>query len=159
MTDARIRAGEGRGPMRKRSWSFVSLVAALGLALAACNGPARGSGTQPSASSNYFVQVTASPNTVRGATAGTEEEQGGCSTLQVKVYDAQGRLVDGALVSLATTLGRFPQTATRPESVGVFGTTIRGTYTDILCAKAERGTALVTATVEDAHASVQITIF
>jgi hypothetical protein len=145
--------------MRKTCWSFVSLVATLGLALAACSGPARGSGTQPSSASNYFIEVTASPNTIRGATAGTDEEQGGCSTVQTKVYDTQGRLVDGALITITTTLGRFPQTAARPESVGVSGTTIRGVYTDVVCAKAERGTAIVTATVEDAHASVQITIF
>jgi hypothetical protein len=137
------------------------LVTVLGLVLASCDGPSRGTNTQPTAASGFLVIVSASPNTLRGATPGTDEAQGGCATIQVKVFDSKGRLVDGAIVTVTTTLGRFPPQASppRPESVGVTGLTIRGNFADVLCAKAERGTAIVTATVEDATASTQITIY
>ncbi len=145
--------------MRRTWWQVVSGVVLLALVLGACNGPSRGANTQPSAASRFFIVVTASPNTLRGATPGTGEAQGGCATIQVKVSDLQGRLVDGAEVTVSTTLGRFRKTATRDESVAVSGFTVRGIFTDVLCAKAERGTAIVTATVEDAVATTTITIF
>jgi len=131
----------------------------LSLAVMSCNGPNRGTNTQPSSASGFLINVVASPNSLRGATPGTDEAQGACASIQVKVFDVAGRLIDGARVTVVTTLGRFPASGNRQESVAVQGFTIRGVYTDVLCAKAERGTAIVTATVEDAVATVTITIF
>ena len=45
------------------------------------------------------------------------------------------------------------------DFLGFVGTTIRGTLTRIWCAKAERGTAIITVNVEEATATVLITIF
>lgn len=147
--------------MRRTPWRVVSLVLILGLAVASCDGPNRGSTSQPSSASGFQITVAASPNAIRGANAATSEAQGGCSTLQATVFNMNGQLVDGAIVTLSTTLGRFPASSnpTRPESVAVSGFTTNGVYTDVLCAKSERGTATVTASVEDAFATVLITIF
>lgn len=145
--------------MRRTPWRAVSVVVALGLVLMSCDGPNRGTNTQPSSASGYRVVVTISPNTLRGATAGTAEAQGSCAIVQVEVFDVNGNLVDGALVGVTTTLGRFPPNPTRSELVGVFGVTSRGVYTDVLCAKAERGTGILTAQVEDAFATTTFTIF
>ncbi len=145
--------------MRRTPWRAVSVVVALGLVLMSCDGPNRGTQTQPSSASGFHVVVTASPNTLRGATAGTGEAQGSCAVVQVEVFDVNGNLVDGANVTLTTTLGRFPPTPTRSEAVAVGGTTSRGVYTDVLCAKAERGTAILTATAQDAFATTEVTIF
>ncbi len=134
------------------------MVIVLGLALLSCNGPNRGRNTQPSSPSGFNLRLTASPNVVRGATVGTGEAQGGCSTIQATVFDENGALVNGATVTLSTTLGRFPPTPARQEAVAVSGPTALGIFTDVLCAKAERGTATVTGTVENATAVVLITI-
>ena len=143
--------------MRRTLWRAVSMAFVLGVALMGCNGPNRSN--QPSSASGFFVEVTISPNTLRGATAGTGEAQGGCGAVEVRVVDTSGRLVDGARVSVTTTLGRFPATGNRQEAVGVFGVTTRGVYSDVLCAKAERGTGTLTATAEDAVATKTFTIF
>jgi len=127
------------------------------VALVGCNGPNRSQ--QPSSASGFNIDVQISPNVLRGATAGTNEAQGGCGTVTATVFDTNGRVIDGALVTLSTTLGRFPATSTRQESVGVFGFTTRGVYTDVLCAKAERGTGTLTASVENAVAAALFTVF
>ncbi len=146
--------------MRRTLSRVVSLVFVVGLALIACDGPNRSQ--QPSSASGFRLTVSISPNTLRGATPGSGEAQGSCGAVQVKVFDLSGKLVDGALVFVDTTLGRFPPTGppeNRPELVGVNGFTRRGVFTDTLCAKAERGTGTLTATVEDAVATTQFTIF
>ena len=143
--------------MRTTLYRAVSMVFVVGLALMACNGPSRSQ--NPSSASGFRIEATISPNVLRGATAGTNETQGGCGAVQVTVVDVNGRFVDGALVLVTTTLGRFPATSTRQESVGVSGTTLRGVYTDVLCAKAERGTGILTATVENAVGTTTFTVF
>ncbi len=133
------------------------MVFVVGLALIGCNGPNRSQ--NPSSPSGFNITVSISPNVLRGATAGTNETQGGCGTVTVTVFDVNGRLVDGASVFVSTTLGRFPPSSTRQESVAISGTTTRGVFTDVLCAKAERGTGTITATTEDAVATVLFTVF
>lgn len=143
--------------MRRTLWRAVSMVFVVGLALIACSGPNRSQ--NPSSSSGFRVEVTISPNSLRGATAATNEAQGGCGAVQVTIVDVNGRFVDGALVTVTTTLGRFPPTSSRQEAVGASGFTVRGVYTDVLCAKAERGTGILTATVENAVGSTTFTVF
>ena len=145
-----------REPMRRTSWSVVPLAVVLGLLLWGCNGPNRGANTQPSSASGFFLNVTASPNTVRGKEAGSASEFGGCATIQVKVFDTNGQLVDGVTVVVTTTLGIFRQ---GDESfVGLSQNTIRGIAVFAWCSQNERGTSTITATVEDAHNTVFITI-
>jgi hypothetical protein len=130
----------------------------LGAALASCDGPNRGSSTQPSAASGFIVDLVASPNVLRGATGGSGEEQGGCALVQAKVWDTKGNLVDGVLVQFTTTLCCFAG----PDEVNIVGTavnTLRGNATVTFCAKKERGTATITAAVEDAFDTVLITVF
>jgi hypothetical protein len=149
--------------MRGTRWRAVSWVSVISLALLSCNGPNRGASTQPSSASGYRVVITASPNVIRGANGATTEAQGGCAGLQVTVFDTNNNLVDGVIVTIDTTLGRFPAQSSpppgRPESVGVSGVTFRGIYSDTICAKSERGTATLTATAEGATATTFITIF
>jgi hypothetical protein len=130
----------------------------LGAALASCDGPNRGSSTQPSAASGFIVDLVASPNVLRGTTGGSGEEQGGCALVQAKVYDTKGNLVDGVLVQFTTTLCCFAG----PDEVNIVGTavnTLRGNATVTFWAKKERGTATITAAVEDAFDTVLITVF
>jgi hypothetical protein len=130
----------------------------LGAALASCGSPNRGGGTQPSAASGFNLDLVASPNVLRGATSGTEEEAGACALVQAKVWDTKGNLVDGAQVTFTTTLCCFAG----QEEVNVVGqtvSTIRGTATVVFCAKKERGTATITAAAEDAFDTVLITVF
>ena len=143
--------------MRRTLWRVVSLVFVVGLALIACDGPNRSQ--SPSSASGFILEVTISPNALRGATPGTNEAQGACGAVQVTVVDVHGRFVDGAQVQVTTTLGRFPATSARQEAVGVGGFTTRGVYTDVLCAKAERGTGILTATAENAVATATFTVF
>ena len=143
--------------MRRTLWRVVSLVFVVGLALIACDGPNRSQ--SPSSASGFILEVTISPNVLRGATPGTNEAQGACGAVQVTVVDVHGRFVDGAQVRVTTTLGRFPATSARQEAVGVGGFTTRGVYTDVLCAKAERGTGILTAIAENAVATAIFTVF
>jgi hypothetical protein len=143
--------------MRRTLWRAVSMVFVVGLALIGCDGPNRSQ--NPSSGQGFNVNVAVSPNTLRGATPGTGEAQGGCANVIVKVFDVNGRLVDGALVTLTTTLGRFPATAGGQEFVAVSGTTLRGVFTFPICAKAERGTGTLTATTQDAVATALFTVF
>ena len=143
--------------MRRTLWRVVSLLFVVGLALIACDGPNRSQ--SPSSASGFILEVTISPNVLRGATPGTNEAQGACGAVQVTVVDVHGRFVDGAQVRVTTTLGRFPPTPDRQEAVGVGGFTTRGVYTDVLCAKAERGTGILTATAENAVATATFTVF
>jgi hypothetical protein len=157
MTRARMRATE-REPMRRMPWGPMLCVLILGAALASCDGPNRGGGTQPSAASGVILDLVASPNVVRGATAGSGEEAGGCALVQAKVSDTKGNLVDGVLVEFTTTLCCFAG----PTSVNIVSTavsTIRGTANVTFCAKKERGTATITAAAEDAFDTVLITVF
>ena len=144
--------------MRRTPWGLALCVLILGAALTSCDGPNRGSNTQPSAASGFILDLAASPNVVRGATAGSGEEAGGCSLVQAKVSDVQGNLVDGATVSFTTSLCCFAG----PDEVNIVGTTvstIRGTANVTFCGKAERGTANITAAVQDAFDTVLITVF
>ena len=142
--------------MRRTSWRIVSLVLVLSLALLSCDGPNRGD-TQPSAASGFLVTITASPNVIRAEDPDIEDS-GGCAQITIKVSDLQGRLVDGATVNVSTTLGRFVVGA-QDNLVGFVSTTVRGTVTQTLCANQARGTAIVTAVVEDAVAKTLVTIF
>ncbi len=143
--------------MRRTLWRAVSMVFVVGLALIGCDGPNRSQ--NPSSTSGFTITVSISPNTLRGATAGTQEAQGGCATVLAKVFDTNGRLIDGAPVSLTTTLGRFPGPAGGQEFVAVSGFTTRGVFEFPICAKAERGTGTITATTQDATASALFTVF
>jgi hypothetical protein len=156
MIDTRT-GGTERQPMRGLSWSLMSLGVVLGLTLVGCDGPNRGAGTQPSSPSGFFIDVTASPNTVRGAEPGGASEFGGCATVQVKVFDTFGRLVDNADVTVTTTLGIFRRGT--ESFVGLSGPTINGLALFAWCSQSERGTSTITATVEDAHDTTFITIF
>src|SRR3990172_372585 len=113
---APARAIEGKA-MRRTLWRVVSLVFVVGLALIACDGPNRSQ--SPSSASGFILEVTISPNPLRGATPGTDEAQGACGAVHVTVVDVHGRFVDGAQVRVTTTLGRFPATSARQEAVGV----------------------------------------
>lgn len=141
--------------MRRTLWRAVSMVFVVGLALIGCDGPNRSQ--NPSSASGFNVTVAITPNVLRGATAGTGESQGGCGAAIAKVFDVNGRLVDGAPVTLNTTLGRFA--GTTGEFVAVSGFTTRGVFELTLCAKAERGTGTITATTQDAVATVLFTVF
>jgi hypothetical protein len=155
MTRARTRGTE-RKAMRRTPWGLVLFALIVGVALASCDGPSRGSRTQPSAASGFSVALTASPNTVRGATAGSLVTNGGCSQIQVVVTKA-GVLVDGAEVTVTTTLGVFKRGT--ENFVGLQGITTRGVAVFAWCALAERGTSIITATAEDATVTILITIF
>jgi len=144
--------------MRRMPWGLVLYVLILGAALASCDGPSRGSGTQPSAASGFLLDLVASPNVLQGQVAGSGEEAGGCALVQAKVYDTKGQLVDGALVSFTTTLCCFAGTD-EVNVVGLSVPTTRGTATATFCAKRQRGTATITAAVEDAFDTVLITVF
>jgi hypothetical protein len=126
------------------------------LALLSCDGPSRGTNTQPSSASGFLVNITASPNVLRAETG--QQGSGGCANITVKVFDRQGRLVDGALVTVTTNLGRFV-VGTDDNFVGVSSFTLRGIATFVLCPQEVRGTALVQANVEDAFASTTVTFF
>ena len=157
MTRTRTRATE-REPMRRMPWGLVLCVLILGVALASCNGPNRGSNTQPSAVSGLTLDLTASPNVVRGQTAGSGEEAGGCSLVQAKVWDTTGALVDNVDVRFTTSLCCFAG----PDEINIVAatrTTIFGTTNITFCGKRERGTAIITAAAEDAFDTVLITVF
>jgi hypothetical protein len=130
----------------------------LGVVLASCDSPNRGGGTQPSAASGFMLDLVASPNVLRGQTAGSDEEAGGCALVQAKVFDTKGNLVDGVLVNFTTTLCCFAG-GDQVNIVGQSVSTTRGTATVTFCAKKERGTATITASVEDAFDTVLITVF
>jgi hypothetical protein len=143
--------------MRRMPRGLTLCVLFLGAALLSCDGPNRGPNTQPSAVSGFSIAVTASPNVVRGATAGSEIADGGCSTVQA-IVNKNGTLVDGALVTVTTTLGVFKDSA-GTDLIGQQLTTTRGVATFAWCAKDTRGTSTITASVEEATTSVLITIF
>jgi hypothetical protein len=165
MTRVQTRTTE-RKAMRRMPWGLVLCVLILGAALAGCDGPNRGSGTQPSSasSSGLFLQLVASPNTVRGQTAGSEEDAGGCAAVQAKVSNTSGQLVSGVEVTFTTTLCCFSnadpgEAATSITAFGLTRTTLRGVATVVFCAKRERGTATITAVADDAFATTLITVF
>lgn len=157
MTRARMRATE-REPMRRMPWALMLCVLLLGAALASCDGPSRGSSTQPSAASGFMLDLVASPNVLRGQVAGSSDEAGSCALVQAKVFDTKGNLVDGVAVAFTTSLCCFAG----GDQVNIVGTTVntlRGVATVTFCAKQVRGTAIITAAVEDAFDSVLITVF
>jgi hypothetical protein len=159
MTRVRTRTTE-RKAMRRMPWGLVLCALIVGAALAGCDGPNRGSGTQPSSasSSGLFLQLVASPNVVRGATAGSEVEGGGCALVQAKVSNTSGELVSGVEVNFTTTLCCFAG----PTSINIVGltrTTLRGVATVTFCGTKERGTATITAAADDAFATTLITVF
>ena len=144
--------------MRRMPWTLLLCVLLLGVAMAGCDGPSRGGRTQPSAASGFMLDLVASPNVVRGQTAGSGEEAGGCALVQAKVSNTNGQLVDGAAVSFTTSLCCFSG-ADAVNVVATTVTTIRGTANVTYCGKRERGTAIITAAVEDAFDTVLITVF
>jgi len=143
--------------MRRTSWRAVSFVVILGLALVSCNGPSRGSNTQPSSASGFNVIVTASPNVLRAANPASDNEDGGAALVQAKVYDQSGNLVDGATVFFTTNLGTFRQGD--EDFLGVAVVTTRGLASVGFVAQDQVGTATIQAAVEDAVYTTQITIF
>ena len=144
--------------MRRTPWRAVSFVLILGLASMSCNGPSRGSNTQPSSASGLFISLVVSPNTLRGAPPGsTLSSNGGCAVAQAKVSDTSGNLVDGANVSMSAGLGVF--VVGTQQLAGVAGQTTRGFFQVTYCAQSERGTAIITARVEDAFDTALVTIF
>ncbi len=133
--------------MRSAPWRVVPLALVLALALVSCNGPNRGTNTNPSAASGFTVVVTASPNVI--------PSNGGTSTIQVKVFDVNGKLVDGASVQVTASPSSDAANTTT-------GTTVRGTYITSFhspVAGSRPGTVIITATVEDAFATTEITLF
>lgn len=140
----------------RRTLGLVLCALICAVALAGCDGPSRGGNTQVSAVSGFSIDVTASPNVVRGTTAGSGSDDGGCSQIQAVVHKS-GQLVDGALVTATVTLGVLKSGT--DEFVGITEPTTRGVALFVWCAKAERGTAIITVTVEEVHDTVLITIF
>jgi hypothetical protein len=157
MTRARTRATE-REPMRRTPWGLALCVLILGAALAGCDGPNRGSNTQPSAASGFILDLVASPNAIPGRPAGSPDEAGGCSLVQAKVWDTQGNLVDGVAVQFTTSMCCFAG-GDQINVVGATVNTLRGTANITFCGKEVRGTANINASVEDAFDSVLITVF
>jgi len=157
MTRFRMRATESE-PMRRMPWGLMLCVLILGAALAGCDGPNRGSNTQPSAASGFLIEMVASPNVVPGKAAGSDFEAGGCAQVQAKVWDVKGQLVDGAQVTFTTTLCCFAG----EDEIDVVGLTVatnRGTASAVFCGTQQRGTATITGSVEDAFDTVLITVF
>jgi len=142
--------------MRRTPWRAVSLILILGLAVMSCDGPNRGTNTQPSSASGQQVVVTAATNTLQGIPPGSDSDLGACTVVQAKVFDTQGRLVDGATVFFAASIGVYREGTT--NFGGVTRTTVRGNASAFFCALSDRGTANITATVEDAVGSTQVTI-
>lgn len=136
------------------------LLAGLGcvaLGLAACSGP--NNETSISTSSGFSAFLTVTPNAIPALPPGSTGT-GGCATLNAKVFDTHGQLVDGARVLFNTTLGIFPkQQGEDQDAVARSRFTVNGIATEVICAQAVRGTAIITATVEDAHTTVLLTIF
>ena len=157
MTRFRMRATESE-PMRRMPWGLVLCVLILGAALASCDSPNRGGGTQPSAASGFILDLVASPNIVRGTTAGSGVDTGGCSNVQAKVSDTKGNLVDGVTVRFTTSLCCFV-VGEENTIVSAAFPTIRGSANITYCGRSERGTATITASVEDAFDTVLITVF
>jgi hypothetical protein len=159
MTRARTRTAE-REPMRRMPWRLM-LVLVLGAALVGCDGPNRGSSTQPSAASGLILDLVASPNVVPGARAGSTAAPtvGGCSLVQAKVSNTLGQLVDGVPVLFATTLCCFTDSPTSATAFSQTATTTRGTATVTFCGTTDRGTSTITASVEDAFDTVLVTVF
>ena len=156
MMPTRTRAGE-RTAMRSALWRAIPLVLVLILALAGCSGPTRGD-TQPSAASGLNLMVVASPNVLRaGTTAAGGSTTGGCAIVQANVFNTNGQLVTGATVTITSTLGQFSSPSTGSAVNGP--TTAQGLFTAVLCAQTITGTAIVTASVENAFATTNITIF
>ena len=156
MMPTRTRAGE-RTPMRSALWRAIPLVLVLILALAGCSGPTRGD-TQPSSASGLNLMVAASPNVLRaGTTAAGGSATGGCAIVQANVFNTNGQLVTGATVTITSTLGQFSSPSTGSAVNGP--TTAQGLFTAVLCAQTITGTAIVTASVENAFATTNITIF
>jgi hypothetical protein len=145
--------------MRRTLWRAISVVLVVGVTLLGCTGGGPNRRQNPSSASGFNIDVEITPNVLRGATPGTNEAQGGCAQVTAKVFDELGQLVDGAFVNMTTTLGRFPGPNPGQEFVSVGGPTIRGIFDFPICAKAERGTGTITATVEDAVATTVFTVF
>ena len=144
--------------MRRIPWLALSMVLGLGLALAGCDGPSRGTNTQPSAVQGFQIILVASPNTVAAAPATSENTAGGCAQVQAKVFDRTGQLVDGAIVTFTASLCCFAG-ETDVDIVGITSTTRRGIATVVWCGTDQRGTNIVTSSVEDAFATTNITVF
>jgi hypothetical protein len=144
--------------MRRMPWGLALCVLILGAALAGCDGPNRGPNTQPSAASGFILDLVASPNAIPGRQAGSPDEGGGCSLVQAKVWDTKGNLVDGVAVAFTTSMCCFAGQE-QINIVGTTQTTLRGTANVTFCGKEIRGTAIITASVEDAFDTVLITVF
>jgi hypothetical protein len=102
------------------------------------------------------LALVASPNVIRGQTAGSDET-GGCSNVQAKVFDTHGQLVDNIEVRFTTSMCCFV-VGTDDTIVSATITTVLGVANITYCANKVRGTNIVTGSVEDAFATVLITI-
>ena len=143
--------------MRPMPWRAIAsvVVAWFFLVAGSCSGPARKQSV--SSASGFSIFVTADPNTIRAIPPGSDAGVGGCSAITVKVFNANGQLVDGATVSVSGTLGTFDPTG--GDLGATTATTVNGLATVFFCALSDRGTALIIAVVEDASGSVIVTIF
>lgn len=143
--------------MRKMPWRAVASVAVAWFFLVAgsCSGPSRDQSI--SSASGFQIFVTADPNTLRAIPPGSERDLGACSVVTAKVFNSNGQLVDGATVFFATTLGSF-RVGTE-DFGGRTAVTVNGLASVFFCALEDRGSALITATVEDASDTVIVTIF
>ena len=130
------------------------------LGLAACSGRGPSSSNSVSSASGFSLFLSVTPNSVPTVQPGNEADKGGCATLTAKLFDSQGRLVDGGLVLFNTTLGVFPkQQGEDEDAVARSQFTALGIATEVICATTVKGTAIVSSTVEDAHTSVLLTMF
>ncbi len=149
--------------MRQMPWRSITtvVVAWFFLVAGSCEGPSREQSV--SSASGFQIFVTADPNTVPIALG--DAKIGGCSAITVKVFNTSGQLVDGATVNFQKSLGVFLSvttsgtTVTQTELDADSKATINGLASTTLCAKKQPGTSLVTATVQDASATVRVTFF
>jgi hypothetical protein len=88
---------------------------------------------------------------------GSIEDLGACAVVQAKVYDTQQNLIDGATVAFSRSIGTFRIGTEDFGAVAV--STLKGLATVNFCALTERGTAIITAVVQDAVATTFVTIF
>jgi hypothetical protein len=103
-----------------------------------------------------FDRRDGQPQRGPGSDGRERKRDGGCSTVQA-IVTKNGTLVDGAIVTVTTTLGVFKDGT--EDLVGQQDTTTRGVATFFWCATDTRGTSTITASVEEATTTVMITIF
>ena len=143
--------------MRPMPWRAIATMLVIWFFLigGSCKGPSREQSV--SSASGFRIFVTADPNTIRIA-VGTATI-GGCSVITAKVFNTNGQLVDGALVTFTKTLGVFTPPGTTDTFDAVTATTVNGIANAVLCAQTQAGTSVVTGRVEDASGTAIVTFF